>query len=111
MAASTVLRDHCSDDPTGEQARLIRADRAALALCKSPWVQMVGMPSLLIDEAAERASPRQALIKALGLESIEGYRGTRIANRGGCLAIEGARLWILRNGSSQTSCQTARFNS
>ena len=93
FAAITVLVGHDSADPTSKPGlRLIHANRAALALGQRPWLQMVGIPSRLTPKPVERASRRQALIRARGQE-----------------AIEGAGLWILRNGSGQSRYQAARF--
>jgi hypothetical protein len=69
------------------------------------------MPSRLTAEPAERASRRQALVAARAQEAIEGYRGIRIDSRGRRFAIEGARLWTLRNGSGQPCGQAASFSS
>jgi len=62
FASSPVLLAHDGADPASEPGpRLIYANRAALALWQRPWLQMVGMPSRLTAEPAERASRRQAL--------------------------------------------------
>ena len=112
FAAELVLLAHDGADPSSDPGpRLIYANRAALRLWQRPWLQMVGMPSRLTAEPAERASRRQALIAALAQEAIEGYRGIRIDSRGRRFAIEGARLWTLRNGSGQPCGQAARFSS
>jgi hypothetical protein len=111
FASSPVLLAHDGADPASEPGpRLIYANRAALALWQRPWLQMVGMPSRLTAEPAERASRRQALEAARAQQAIEGYRGIRINSRGQRFAIEGARLWTLRNGSSQPCGQAARFS-
>ena len=112
FASSPVMLAHDGADPASEPGpRLIYANRAALALWQRPWLQMVGMPSRLTAEPAERASRRQALEAARAQEAIEGYRGIRIDSRGQRFAIEGARLWTLRNGSGQPCGQAARFSS
>ncbi len=90
--------------------RLIYANRAALRLWQRPWEAMVGMPSKLTAEPAERASRRQALITAQALDAIEGYRGIRIDSRGRRFQIEGARLWTLRDAAGQPCGQAARFS-
>ena len=112
FAAELVLLAHDGADPSSDPGpRLIYANRAALHLWQRPWRQMVGMPSRLTAEPAERASHCQALIAARAQEAIEGYRGIRIDSRGRRFAIEGARLWTLRNGLGQPCGQAARFSS
>jgi hypothetical protein len=71
---------------------------------------MVGMPSKLTAEPAERASRRQALITAQAQDAIEGYRGIRVDSRGRRFQIEGARLWTLRDEAGQPCGQAARFS-
>jgi NAD(P)-dependent dehydrogenase (short-subunit alcohol dehydrogenase family) len=57
FASSPVLLAHDGADPASEPGpRLIYANRAALALWQRPWLQMVGMPSRLTAEPAERAT-------------------------------------------------------
>ena len=111
FAAELVLLAHDGADPSSEPGpRLIYANRAALRLWQRPWAELVGMPSRLTAEPAERASRRQALVAAQAKEAISGYRGIRIDSRGRRFAIEAARLWTLRDGSGQPCGQAARFS-
>ena len=111
FAAELVLLAHDGADPSSDPGpRLIYANRAALRLWQRPWAELVGMPSRLTAEPAERASRRQALVTAQAKEAISGYRGIRIDSRGRRFAIEAARLWTLRDGSGQPCGQAARFS-
>jgi len=111
FTAGAVVLAHDGADPNGDPGpRLIYANRAALRLWQRPWAAMVGMPSKLTAEPAERASRRQALITAQAQDAIEGYRGIRIDSRGRRFQIEGARLWTLRDGTGRACGQAARFS-
>jgi hypothetical protein len=111
FASDAVVLAHDGADPNGDPGpRLIYANRAALRLWQRPWAAMVGMPSKLTAEPAERASRRQALITAQAQDAIEGYRGIRIDSRGRRFQIEGARLWTLRDGTGLACGQAARFS-
>ncbi|KRO91084.1 MAG: MEKHLA domain-containing protein, partial [cyanobacterium BACL30 MAG-120619-bin27] len=111
FAAELVLLAHDGADPSSDPGpRLIYANRAALRLWQRPWAELVGMPSRLTAEPAERASRRQALLAAQAKEAIAGYSGIRIDSRGRRFAIEAARLWTLRDSSGQPCGQAARFS-
>ncbi|MDA0718195.1 MAG: MEKHLA domain-containing protein [Cyanobacteria bacterium] len=111
FAAEVVVLAHDGADPSSDPGpRLIYANRAALLLWQRPWEEMVGMPSGLTAEPAERASRRQALVEAQAKEAIEGYNGIRIDSRGRRFAIEAARLWSLRDNSGKPCGQAARFS-
>ncbi len=111
FAAELVLLAHDGADPSSDPGpRLIYANRAALRLWQRPWAELVGMPSRLTAEPAERASRRQALLAAQAKEAIAGYSGIRIDSRGRRFAIEAARLWTLRDEASQPCGQAARFS-
>lgn len=111
FASDAVVLAHDGADPGSDPGpRLIYANRAALRLWQRPWEAMVGMPSKLTAEPAERASRRQALITAQAQDAIEGYRGIRIDSRGRRFQIEGARLWTLRDAAGQPCGQAARFS-
>ena len=73
MAATVVLAHDGSADP-----RLIYANRAALLLWRRPWSAMVGLPSRLTAEPAERQSRALALERARRCVALEGYAGIRI---------------------------------
>ena len=111
FAAELVLLAHDGADPSSEPGpRLIYANRAALRLWRRPWGAMVGMPSRLTAEPAERASRHQALLAAQAQECLRGYRGIRIDSTGRRFAIEGACLWSLRDGTGRPCGQAARFS-
>lgn len=112
FGAEVVVLAHDGADPSGDPGpRLIYANSAALRLWQRPWNAMVGMPSRLTAEPAERASRRQALIAAQALEALTGYRGIRIDSQGHRFQIDGARLWTLRDEASQPCGQAAAFSS
>jgi len=112
FTAEVVVLAHDGADPSSEPGpRLIYANRAALRLWRRPWGAMVGMPSRLTAEPAERASRRQALLAAQAQECLRGYRGIRIDSSGRRFAIEGACLWSLRDGTGRPCGQAARFSS
>ncbi len=111
FAAEAVLLAHDGADPGGEPGpRLIYANRAALRLWRRPWAEMVGMPSRLTAEPAERASRSRALVAAQAQHCLSGYRGIRIDSRGRRFQIEAARLWSLRDSTGQPCGQAARFS-
>ena len=111
FAAELVLLAHDGADPSSDPGpRLIYANRAALRLWQRPWAELVGMPSRLTAEPAERASRRQALLAAQAKEAIAGYSGIRIDSRGRRFQIEGARLLTLRDEAGQPCGQAACFS-
>ena len=68
-AATAVLAHDGGEDP-----RLIYANRAALTLWRRRWSEMVGMPSRLTAEPAERQARAQAdlarLFRSAGIDAI-----------------------------------------
>lgn len=102
FAAATVVLAHDGADPTGDPGpRLIYANRAALQLWRRPWAELVGMPSRLTAEPAERAGRARALASVRHLQAIANYSGIRIDSRGRRFQILGARVWTLwRQGAS-----------
>jgi hypothetical protein len=70
VAATVVLAHDGGVDP-----RLIYANRAALLLWCRPWSAMVGLPSRLTAEPAERQSRALALERARRCEAVAGYGG------------------------------------
>ena len=105
-ATCVVLAHDGGDDP-----RLIYANGAALRLWRRPWSALVGMPSRLTAEPAERRARAGALALALRREAISNYGGIRIDSRGRRFRIEGARLWTLRNEAGEACGQAAGFES
>ena len=105
-ATCVVLAHDGGDDP-----RLIYANAAALRLWRRPWSALVGMPSRLTAEPAERRARADALALALRREAISNYGGIRIDSRGRRFRIEGARLWTLRNEAGEARGQAACFES
>jgi len=104
--ASVVLAHDGGVDP-----RLTYANVAALRLWQRPWASMVGMPSRLTAEPAERQARAGALILALRREAISNYGGIRIDSQGRRFRIKGARLWTLRNEAGVACGQAACFES
>jgi hypothetical protein len=83
FAAATVVLAHDGADPGGDPGpRLTYANRAALQLWRRPWAELVGMPSRLTAEPAERAGRAQALASVQRQRAISGYSGMRIDSRG-----------------------------
>jgi hypothetical protein len=76
--------------------RLIYANRAALQLWRRPWAALVGMPSRLTAEPAERAGRAQVLARAQRQHAIGHYTGVRIDSQGRRFQIRRARVWSLR---------------
>ncbi|WP_216906607.1 MEKHLA domain-containing protein [Synechococcus sp. CCY 0621] len=104
VAATIVLAHDGGADP-----QLIYANRAALMLWCRPWSAMVGLPSRLTAEPAERHSRALALEQARRCVALEGYAGIRIDSGGRRFRIEKARLWTLRDGGGQPCGQAAAF--
>jgi hypothetical protein len=71
---------------------------------------MVGMPSKLTAEPAERASRQNALAAAQQHSAISGYSGIRIDRLGRRFQIRGACLWTLRNPTGEPCGQAACFS-
>jgi hypothetical protein len=94
----------------GDGPRLIYANRSALSLWQRPWAEMVGMPSKLTAEPAERASRQNALAAAQQHSAISGYSGIRIDRLGRRFQIRGARLWTLRDPAGEPCDQAACFS-
>lgn len=103
-AATVVLAHDGGDDP-----RLIWAGRDALRLWRRPWSAMVGMPSRLTAEPAERTSRADALAQARRRDALEGYGGIRVDSQGRRFRIAGARLWTLRDDQGAACGQAAAF--
>ena len=105
-ATSVVLAHDGGDDP-----RLTYANAAALRLWRRPWGTLVGMPSRLTAEPAERQARAGALALALRRDAISDYSGIRIDSGGRRFRIAGARLWTLRDGAGEACGQAACFES
>lgn len=95
----------------GRDPRLIYASAAALRLWRRPWGEMVGMPSRLTAEPAERGARQQVLESARRLEAMCGYTGVRIDSRGRRFLIRNARLWTLWDREGRGCGQAAAFSS
>ena len=109
-APVVVLAHDGSALDQGDGPRLIYANRSALSLWKRPWAEMVGMPSKLTAEPAERSSRQNALAAARQHSAISGYGGIRIDRHGRRFQIRGARLWTLRNPTGEPCGQAASFS-
>ncbi len=106
VAATVVLAHDGAADP-----RLIYANRAALLLWRRPWGAMVGLPSRLTAEPAERQIRALALEQARRRKALTGYAGIRVDSGGRRFRIENARLWTLLDGGGQPCGQAAAFAS
>ncbi len=105
VAATVVLAHDGSADP-----RLTYANRAALVLWRRRWNAMVGLPSRLTAEPAERAGRAVVLERARRCEALEGYSGIRIDSTGRRFRITAARLWTLRDAAGKACGQAAAFS-
>jgi hypothetical protein len=105
VASTVVLAHDGASDP-----RLIYANRGALVLWRRPWIAMVGLPSRLTAEPAERRGRAAALERARQAEALQGYGGTRIDSDGRRFHIAGARLWTLWDLRGQACGQAAAFS-
>ena len=106
FAAATVVLAHDG----GPDPRLIYANRAALRLWRRPWAAMVGLPSRLTAEPAERAGRARMLSEAQRQHALSGYTGIRIDSHGRRFQIRGARLWTLWNAAGEPCGQAASFS-
>jgi hypothetical protein len=109
-AATVVLAHDGSADRPDHDPRLTYANRSALALWRRPWNEMVGMPSRLTAEPAERSSRALLLASARNQEAISGYTGIRIDSHGRRFVISRARLWTLRDRDGRDCGQAAAFS-
>ncbi|MCP9775434.1 MEKHLA domain-containing protein [Cyanobium sp. WAJ14-Wanaka] len=117
-APLVVLAHNGSPLDQGDGPRLIYGNRAALALWKRAWREMVGLPSKLTAEPSERHSRQMALAAAQQQATITGYSGIRIDSTGRRFQINAARIWSLGttgdglNSSEETTFgQAASFSS
>jgi hypothetical protein len=92
-----------------EDPSLIYVNATALRLWGRRWDEMVGMPSRLTAEPAERQAREEALAMARRREAISDYRGIRVDSRGRRFQIESARLWTLRDRQGRAHGQAASF--
>jgi hypothetical protein len=110
FAAAEVVLAHDGADPGLDPGpRLIYANRSALRLWRRPWAELVGMPSRLTAEPAQRSSRSQALTQALRSGGIRGYAGIRIDSQGRRFQLSGARIWSLIGADGTTCGQAAAF--
>ena len=110
FASERVVLAHDGNEPADDPGpRLIYANRAALRLWRRPWAELVGMPSRLTAEPAERAQRAQALQRAQSQQAISNYSGIRIDSQGRRFRIEGARVFSLRNETGEPCGQAACF--
>lgn len=103
-AAEVVLAHDGAADP-----RLTYANRAALRLWRRRWTEMVGLPSRLTAEPAERRARAEALDQARLMGGIRSYAGIRIDSEGRRFRIEGARIWSPVDAEGRPCGQAAAF--
>ena len=109
--AETLVMAHDGQDPSGDPGpRLIYANSAALRLWQRPWAELVGMPSRLTAEPAQRTDRARALASVQHRQAIKNYRGVRIDSHGRRFQINGARVWTLWDPSGQPCGQAAAFS-
>ena len=94
----------------GSDPRFTYANRAALTLWRRSWREMVGLPSRLSAEPAERGSRAAALARALAHDTVQNYTGIRVDSQGRRFRIEAARLWTLRGADGAPCGQAAAFS-
>lgn len=105
FAAATVVLAHDG----GADPRFVYANRAALALWRRTWRDMVGLPSRLSAAPAQRGERSAALARARQ-RAIANYSGIRVDSRGRRFALEGARLWSLTGEQGDPGGQAAAFD-
>jgi hypothetical protein len=111
FAAATIVLAHDGADPADDPGpRLVYANRAALRLWRRPWADMVGMPSRLTAEPAERAERGRLLVQAQRHRAITNYSGIRIDSAGRRFRISGARIWNVPDSSTSQGGQAAAFD-
>ena len=111
FASERVVLAHDGNDPAGDPGpRLIYANRAALALWRRPWAEMVGMPSRLTAEPMARQERARALLRTQSQQAISNYSGIRIDCQGRRFRIDGARVFSLRNEAGEPCGQAACFS-
>lgn len=111
FASERVVLAHDGNDPAGDPGpRLIYANRAALALWRRPWAEMVGMPSRLTAEPMARQERARALLRTQSQQAISNYSGIRIDSQGRRFRIDGARVFSLRNEAGEPCGQAACFS-
>jgi hypothetical protein len=103
-AEEVVLAHDGAADPL-----LIYANRAALRLWRRRWTEMIGLPSRLTAEPAERRARAEALDQARVTGGVRGYGGIRIDSQGRRFRIEGARIWSPIDAEGRCCGQAAAF--
>lgn len=94
FAATVVVLAHDGADPSTDPGpRLVYANSAALRLWRRTWGEMVGMPSRLTAEPAERDGRARALSAVVPRRAIADYSGIRVDSVGRRFQIRGARVW------------------
>jgi hypothetical protein len=90
--------------------RFIYANRAAQACFEYDWDELVGLPSHLSADDADRAE-RQRLLDAVARDGFAtDYRGLRIAKSGRRFWIEDGILWQLRDARGALRGVAAAFS-
>lgn len=111
FATSIVVLAHDGSPlDQGDGPRLIYANRAALTLWGRRWAEMVGMPSELTAEPAERSTRQTALAAAHQQTTFSGYSGIRIDRHGRRFQINNARIWTLIGPTGESCGQAACFS-
>ena len=90
--------------------RFIYANRAAQACFEYGWDELIGLPSHLSADDADRAE-RQRLLDAVARDGFAtNYRGLRIAKSGRRFWIEDGILWQLRDSRGRLRGVAAAFS-
>ena len=103
-APFAVLSHDTAPDPI-----LTYANRWALDLFELTWDQLVGTPSRLTAEAADREERARLLGRVKVRGYIDDYAGVRVSRTGRRFRIEAATVWNLRDGAGRRRGQAATF--
>jgi hypothetical protein len=95
----------------GPDPRFIYGNRTAQTCFEYGWSELVGLPSRLSAQTAERAE-RQRLLDAVRRDGVvTGYRGLRIAKSGRRFWIDDGVIWQLVDEQGVVRGQAALFSS
>jgi len=105
-APFAVLAHDGSGDP-----KFIYANKSAQACFEYDWNEIVGLPSRLSAEPADRAERQGLLDQVVRHGFLSGYRGVRVAKSGRRFLIESGIVWELIDTDGRRQGQAATFSS